>query len=70
MASIHRLKKIIEIQNIVLEEKENGRSQQWVYDNIIAKRFFIAKSTFDKYMTINAKRILREQLNKEVNNEH
>jgi len=65
MISIHRLQKIIEIQNIVLEEKENGRSQAWIYDNIIIKRFFIAKSTFDKYMTINAKRILREQLKKE-----
>lgn len=70
MASAHLLRKIIEIQNIVLKEKDNGRSQQWVYENIIVSRFFIAKSTFDKYMTINAKWILNEQLKKEVNNEH
>ena len=54
MISPHRLRKIIEIQNIVIEEKDNGRSQSWIYDNIIRDRYFIARSTFDKYMTINA----------------
>jgi len=55
MASEHFLRKVIEIQNIVLEEKANGRSQLWIYENIIRDRYFIAKATFDRYLSINAK---------------
>lgn len=67
MSRVQRLRKIIEIQNIVLRETDNGRSQKWIYENIIRDTYFIEKSTFDKYMTINAKALLRELENQNEN---
>jgi len=52
------LKKIIEIQTIVLREKPRGTSQVWIYRNLIADIYHISESTFNNYLAINAKREL------------
>ena len=58
------LLKIIEIQNIVMTEKDRGISQKWIFENLIQKRYFINYSTFNAYMGRNAKRELADLDNK------
>ena len=57
------LKRIIEVQNITLENKKRGKTQEWTYNEIIYPRFFISKATFYVYLARNAKKELKEQLN-------
>lgn len=54
------LRKILEIQRIVLDHKKKGTYQKWVYDNLIRDRYFISYATFNRYLTINAKKELKE----------
>ena len=54
------LLKIIEIQDIVLREKKRGVSQKYIYDTFIKKQYLISYSTFNAYMTRNAKRELAD----------
>lgn len=54
------LEKVIEIQEIVINEKKRGSTQIWIYDTIIADRFKISYSTFNNYLSINAKKQLAE----------
>jgi hypothetical protein len=60
--SQYLLEKIIEIQNIVIEQQQRGVSQMWTYHNLIRPRFFISKGTFKNYLARNAKRELKELL--------
>lgn len=53
------LQKIVEVQEIVLQYKDKGVSQAWVYCNIIANRYHISEATFNRYMGINAKEQLK-----------
>ncbi|MHC1780044.1 MAG: hypothetical protein AB9922_07380 [Bacteroidales bacterium] len=53
------LQKIVEIQEIVLAEKQRGVSQAWIYRQRISEKFHISESTFNRYMGINAKELLR-----------
>lgn len=57
---VNLLKRILEIQEIVLKYKKKGIFQKWVYENIIKDYYFISYSTFNRYLTINAKRELKE----------
>ena len=57
------LEKIITIQNITLDEKKKGKSQIYIYNNIIRPSFFISFSCYNKYLARNARRELKE-LNK------
>lgn len=63
------LKKVIFVQDIVIEHKNRGTSAKWVYDNVIKDMPpFISYETFRKYMCINAKAkltALRNNLNHE-----
>lgn len=52
------LKKIIEIQGIVLREKARGVSQAWIYRHLVADVYHISESTYNNYLAINAKREL------------
>lgn len=52
------LKKIVAVQEIVLEAKKKGISQKYVYDNQIKDSFFIGPATFNKYLAMNAKKEL------------
>lgn len=64
---IHLLKRIIEVQNITLEHTKRGVTQQWVYDNVIYPRFFIAQRTYYKYLGYPAKKEFKE-LERELQN--
>lgn len=64
--NILTLKRIVAVQNVVLEYRKKGVSQKWIYENVIAETFFISKSTFDRYMCSRAK----HELNKLMENEH
>lgn len=57
------LKKIVAVQEIVLEAKKKGISQKHVYDNQIKDSFFISLATFNNYLAMNAKKEL-EQIEK------
>lgn len=59
------LKKIIEIQGIVLREKSRGVSQAWIYRNMIADTYHISESTFNNYLAVNAKRELEALIRSE-----
>ena len=53
------LKRIIEIQEIVLKHQQRGVTQKWVYGNVIKERFFISYSTFNAYLSVPAKAQLK-----------
>lgn len=57
---VNMLKMILEIQRIVLKHKRKGTYQKWVYNNLIRDRYFISYATFNRYLTINAKKELKE----------
>ena len=54
------LEKIIAIQTIVVREQKRGVSQKWIYENLIASKFYISYPTFNNYLARNAKRELAE----------
>ncbi len=54
------LKRIVDIQNTVLEHTCKGVSQEWVFNNIIAPNYHISRSTFYSYLSVNAKMELRK----------
>lgn len=60
--SINFLKRVVEVQNITLENKRRGKTQEWTYNEIIYPRFFISKATFYAYLARNAKKELKELL--------
>ena len=61
----NRLKRIIEIQNIVLEYQKQGLPNKKIYELHIRNRFRISKRTFDEYLGIPAKRDLKELIENE-----
>jgi hypothetical protein len=63
--NLNVLKRAVEIQTIVLEHKKKGVSQIWVFKNVIRERFLISYSTFNRSLSINAKKELKERLNTE-----
>lgn len=54
------LRRIIEIQKITLEHTNRGVSQKWVYENIVAPRFYLSVATYYNYLEINAKAELKK----------
>ncbi len=54
------LSEIVEIQNVVLEHLRRGASHKWIYYNIIAPKHHISRSTYYRYLSINAKKQLKE----------
>jgi hypothetical protein len=61
----HFLERVLEIQKIVKEEKKHGKSQKWIFENLIEKQYHMCASTFNNYMCINAKRELAKLDEKE-----
>jgi len=53
------LRRVIDIQDITLQHTQRGVTQKYVYENYIKDQFRICKSSFDKYMCLNARRELR-----------
>lgn len=55
------LRKIIEIQNIVLAEQKRGYlNQKEIFNKIIAPRYFISIATFYNYLGRNVKKELAD----------
>lgn len=54
------LTKIIEVQDLTLEHTRRGISQKWVYNEIIKPRYFMSERTFYRYLSLNAKCILKK----------
>lgn len=55
----NKLERIVVIQNITLEHTARGATQEWIYANLIFPTWFISKRTYYKYLSINARRELR-----------
>jgi ribosomal protein S25 len=54
------LERIVEIQNLTIEQTRRGVSQAWVYRNVIAPRYRVSESTYYKYLARNVKRELKD----------
>jgi len=59
--NINLLRRIVEIQDITLEHKAHGATQEWIYKNIIYPRYYISRPTYYRYLSINAKKLLKEK---------
>jgi len=56
----NKLKRIIDIQNVVIEETSKGVTQEWIYKNIIEPHYRISRACFYSYLNTNAKAMLRK----------
>ncbi len=56
----NRLKRIIDVQNITLEHKQKGVTQEHIYWNIIYPVYRISKKTYYDYLGTNAKAELKK----------
>jgi hypothetical protein len=54
-SSCNHLRKIIDIQNITLEYKAKGCTQEWIYQKLIKPTYNIGRSTYYKYLRRAAK---------------
>ncbi len=54
------LKRIVDIQNIVLDHTSKGVSQEWIFTNMVAPSYHISRSTFYSYLSVNAKLELKK----------
>jgi bifunctional N-acetylglucosamine-1-phosphate-uridyltransferase/glucosamine-1-phosphate-acetyltransferase GlmU-like protein len=61
------LKKVLEIQTIVLHHRKQELFFKEIFHKYIEKQYHISKRTFDTYMGINAKKQLRELQEKKQN---
>ncbi len=57
----NKLEMICEIQRITLEHTKRGISQKWVYENIIRPRFYISISTYYNYLSVPARKELKNR---------
>ena len=56
------LRRIIEIQDIVLQYKKKYVPQKTIYEKYIKERFHISYSSFNRYLNVPAKAELKELL--------
>jgi hypothetical protein len=54
------LKRIVEIQEIYLKFQTKGMSGTWIHINIIQPNYHITRRTLSSYLSVNARRELRE----------
>ncbi|AND63616.1 hypothetical protein AX766_03940 [Flavobacterium covae] len=63
-------KRIIEIQEIVKKEKfKNGKLQKEIYWAIVQPKYLICERTFSTYLSVNAKKLLKDLEQKEQRNQ-
>ena len=55
------LKRMVRVQDIVLEHKKCGVTQLYVYEKVIEPMFHISYSTFNRYLAYPAKLELRKE---------
>lgn len=63
------LKKMVRVQDIVLEQKKKGVTQVFVYENIIKDMFLISYATFNRWLAYPAKAELKHGKKKNTENE-
>lgn len=63
------LERIIEVQQLVLEEQKNGATLRWIYKNKVRHRYHISYSTFNNYLGTAAAKELKILDQKELQNE-
>lgn len=56
---------MVEIQNLVLERKRHGITQQHVYETEVYPKYFISYATFNRYLSYPAKYELKHGRRKE-----
>lgn len=56
----HKLRRVLEIQDITLRLKKSGLSQTRIYIEYIRPRFMISLRTYNTYLGINARSRLRD----------
>lgn len=54
------LRKVLRVQQIVLQHRRRGLFYKEIYHQYIENEFNISKRTFDSYLGINAKKELKE----------
>lgn len=64
--SINHLRKVIAIQNITLEYKDKGCTQEWIYKKLIFPVYSISRRTYYKYLGMNAKAMLKKNTGSEA----
>jgi hypothetical protein len=65
----NKYNRIIEIQTITMKYKEQGVTQEFIYNNYIKPKFYISRDCFYEYLGTNAKgelKKLEEELNKKA----
>jgi len=62
--SILQLQKIIAVQDETLSYTKKGVTQKWVYEHRVREQHGIPPRTFDRWMALNAKRMLKQKLKK------
>lgn len=55
----NHLQTIVDIQNITLEYKDKGCTQEWIFLKLIRPTYHISRRTFYKYLARAAKAELR-----------
>ncbi len=60
------LRRIIEVQDIVLEHRKHDTPQIRIYEKHIKDKFHISYSCFNEWISINAKKELKELLEKKA----
>jgi len=55
-----QLEKIIAVQELTLSYTHKGVTQKWVYENKVRHQHGIPQRTYDRWMALNAKRMLHE----------
>lgn len=58
--STNKLKRIIKIQRITLEHTAKGVTQEWIFINLIQPVFDISRTTYYRYLAVNARKNLKE----------
>jgi hypothetical protein len=57
----NQLRRIVDIQNITLEYKQKGCSQEWIFQKLIHPSYTISRTTFYRYLNTPAKAELKRK---------
>ncbi len=54
------LRRMIEVQTLVLQYQKEGHSQRWIHKTIIYPKYLISIATYYRFLATNAKKELKE----------
>lgn len=58
---INKLRLIINIQKIYTDKQSIGLSNEYIYKHYIYPNYYISRATFYNYLTVPARKILKEK---------